>query len=137
MMKKIKIVFSLFVSLLGMLFFVNTTYASVNTDLQNNLNNFAQNDESADFTKAVVKGKTITVTVDDSYVEDPVEELGRESFMSDVFSQVKKIQKGHGTKYTLIIKDKKSGKLAKANYKGNGWVRNSNDHTEKNEYDFN
>lgn len=93
MMKKIKIVFSLFVSLLGMLFFVNTTYASVNTDLQNNLNNFAQNDESADFTKAVVKGKTITVTVDDSYVEDPVEELGRESFMSDVFSQVKKFKK--------------------------------------------
>ncbi len=111
--------------------------ASKNSDLSSDLNNYAQNDENADFKKAVVKGKTITVTVDDSYVEDPVEELGRESFMSDVFSQVKKIQKGHGTKYTLIIKDKKSGKLAKANYKGNGWVRNSNDHTEKNEYDFN
>ena len=136
MMKKIKIVFSLFVSLLGMLFFVNTTYASVNTDLQNNLNNFAQNDESADFTKAVVKGKTITVTVDNSYVEDPVTEVGRESYMSDAFSQVKKIQKKHGTKYTLIIKDKKSGKLAKSNYKGNGWVRNVNDKSETNEYDF-
>lgn len=111
--------------------------ASKNSDLSSDLNNYAQNDENADFKKAVVKGKTITVTVDDSYVEDPVEELGRESFMSDVFSQVKKIQKGHGTKYTLIIKDKKSGKLAKANYKGNGWVRNSNNHTEKNEYDFN
>lgn len=111
--------------------------ASKNSDLSSDLNNYAQNDENADFKKAVVKGKTITVTVDDSYVEDPVEELGRESFISDVFSQVKKIQKGHGTKYTLIIKDKKSGKLAKANYKGNGWVRNSNDHTEKNEYDFN
>ena len=78
--------------------------ASKNSDLLSDLNNYAQNDENADFKKAVVKGKTITVTVDDSYVEDPVEELGRESFMSDVFSQVKKIQKGHGTKYTLIIK---------------------------------
>lgn len=111
--------------------------ASKNSDLSSDLNNYAQNDENADFKKAVVKGKTITVTVDDSYVEDPVEEVGRESFMSDVFSQVKNIQKKHKTKYTLIIKDKKSGKLAKANYKGNGWVRNSNDHTEKNEYDFN
>ena len=121
------------------LLFVSPEAISVskNSDLSSDLNNYAQNDENADFKKAVVKGKTITVTVDDSYVEDPVEELGRESFMSDVFSQVKKIQKGHGTKYTLIIKDKKSGKLAKANYKGNGWVRNSNDKTEKNEYDFN
>lgn len=111
--------------------------ASKNSDLSSDLNNYAQNDENADFKKAVVKGKTITVTVDNSYVESPVKELGRESFMSDVFSQVKKIQKNHGTKYTLIIKDKKSGKLAKANYKGSGWVRNSNDKTEKNEYDFN
>lgn len=111
--------------------------ASQNSDLASDLNNYAKTNTDADFTKATVKGKTITVTVDDSYVEDPVEELGRESFMSDVFSQVKKIQKKHGTKYTLIIKDKKSGKLAKANYKGNGWVRNSNDKTETNEYDFN
>lgn len=111
--------------------------ASKNSDLSSDLNNYAQNDENADFKKAVVKGKTITVTVDNSYVESPVKELGRESFMSDVFSQVKKIQKNHGTKYTLIIKDKKSEKLAKANYKGSGWVRNSNDKTEKNEYDFN
>lgn len=111
--------------------------ASQNSDLASDLNNYAKTNTDADFTKATVKGKTITVTVDDSYVEDPVEELGRESFMSDVFSQVKKIQKKHGTKYTLIIKDKKSGKLAKADYKGNGWVRNSNDKTETNEYDFN
>lgn len=111
--------------------------ASQNSDLASDLNNYAKTNTDADFTKATVKGKTITVTVDDSYVEDPVEELGRESFMSDVFSQVKKIQKKHGTKYTLIVKDKKSGKLAKANYKGNGWVRNSNDKTETNEYDFN
>lgn len=111
--------------------------ASQNSDLASDLNNYAKTNTDADFTKATVKGKTIMVTVDDSYVEDPVEELGRESFMSDVFSQVKKIQKKHGTKYTLIIKDKKSGKLAKANYKGNGWVRNSNDKTETNEYDFN
>lgn len=111
--------------------------ASQNSDLASDLNNYAKTNTDADFTKATVKGKTIMVAVDDSYVEDPVEELGRESFMSDVFSQVKKIQKKHGTKYTLIIKDKKSGKLAKANYKGNGWVRNSNDKTETNEYDFN
>ena len=111
--------------------------ASQNSDLASDLNNYAKTNTDADFTKATVKGKTITVTVDDSYVEDPVEELGRESFMSDVFSQVKKIQKKHGTKYTLIIKDEKSGKLAKADYKGNGWVRNSNDKTETNEYDFN
>ncbi|MCU4692440.1 hypothetical protein BHL83_11730 [Limosilactobacillus reuteri] len=111
--------------------------ASQNSDLASDLNNYAKTNTDADFTKATVKGKTITVTVDDSYVEDPVEELGRESFMSDVFSQVKKIQKKHGTKYTLIVKDKKSGKLAKANYKGSGWVRNSNDKTEINDYDFN
>lgn len=111
--------------------------ASQNSDLASDLNNYAKTNTDADFTKATVKGKTITVTVDDSYVEDPVEELGRESFMSDVFSQVKKIQKKHGTKYTLIVKDKKSGKLAKANYKGSGWVRNSNDKTKINDYDFN
>lgn len=114
-----------------------TASASVNTDLSSDLNQYAQTNENADFTKATVKGKTITVTVDNSYVESPVEEVGRESFMSDVFSQVKKIQKKHGTKYTLIVKDKKSGKLAKANYKGNGWVRNSNDKAETNSYDFN
>lgn len=111
--------------------------ASQNSSLASDLNNYVKTNTDADFTKATVKGKTITVTVDDSYVEDPVEEVGRESFLSDVFSQVKGIQKKHGTKYTLIIKDKKSGKLAKANYKGNGWVRNSNDKTETNEYDFN
>ena len=111
--------------------------ADTNSDLSNDLNQYAQTNEKADFTKATVKGKTITVTVDHSYVESPVEEMGRESFMSDVFSQVKKIQKKHNTKYTLIVKDKKSGKLAKANYKGNGWVRNSNDKTETNGYDFN
>lgn len=114
-----------------------TTNADTNSDLSNDLNQYAQTNEKADFTKAIVKGKTITVTVDNSYVESPVEEVGRESFMSDVFSQVKKIQKKHGTKYTLVVKDKKSGKLAKANYKGNGWVRNSNDKTETNSYDFN
>ena len=111
--------------------------ASQNSDLASDLNNYAKTNTDADFTKATVKGKTITVTVDDSYVEDPVEELGRESFMSDVFSQVKKIQKKHGTKYTLIVKDKKSGKLAKANYKVSGWVRNANDKTEIYDYDFN
>ena len=111
--------------------------ADTNSDLSSDLNKYAQTNENADFTKATVKGKTITVTVDNSYVESPVKEVGRESFMSDVFSQVKKIQKKHNTKYTLIVKDKKSGKLAKANYKGNGWVRNSNDKTETNGYDFN
>lgn len=111
--------------------------ADTNSDLSSDLNQYAQTNENTDFTKATVKGKTITVTVDNSYVESPVEEVGRESFMSDVFSQVKKIQKKHGTKYTLVVKDKKSGKLAKANYKGNGWVRNSNDKTETNSYDFN
>lgn len=119
------------------LFIPATASASVNSDLSGDLNQYAQTNEKADFTKAMVKGKTITVTVDNSYVESPVEEMGRESFMSDVFSQVKKIQKKHGTKYTLIVKDKKSGKLAKANYKGSGWVRNSNDKTETNSYDFN
>lgn len=119
------------------LFIPATASASVNSDLSGDLNQYAQTNEKADFTKAMVKRKTITVTVDNSYVESPVEEMGRESFMSDVFSQVKKIQKKHGTKYTLIVKDKKSGKLAKANYKGSGWVRNSNDKTETNSYDFN
>lgn len=134
-MKKIILTFA--VLMITVLVFSPSVSASQNSDLASDLNNYAKTDTDADFTKATVKGKTITVTVDDSYVEDPVEEVGRESFMSDVFSQVKKIQKKHGTKYTLIVKDKKSGKLAKANYKGNDWVRNSNDKTETNEYDFN
>lgn len=134
-MKKLLLLIStLFI---GIVLFSGFASASKNSDLSNDLNAYAQNNENADFTKAVVKGQTITVSVDDSYVEDPVEEVGRESFMSDVFSQVKKIQKKHNTKYTLIVKDKKSGKLAKANYKGTGWVRNSNDKSETNEYDFN
>lgn len=136
-MKNQKLLFTLFTILLLLFTLPVVANASKNSDLSSDLNNYAQNSEDADFTKATVRGKTITVTVDNSYVEDPVKEVGREAFMSDVFSQVKKIQKKHGTKYTLIIKDKKSGKLAKSNYKGDGWVKNSNDGTEKNEYDFN
>lgn len=136
-MKNKKLLFTIFTILLLLFTLPVVANASKNSDLSSDLNNYAQNNEDADFTKATVKGKTITVTVDNSYVEDPVKEVGREAFMSDVFSQVKKIQKKHGTKYTLIIKDKKSGKLAKSNYKGDGWVKNSNDGTEKNKYDFN
>lgn len=136
-MKKCKFILAIVAFSLGIVLFESAASASTNSDLLNDLNSYAKNSTDSDFNKATVKGKTITVTVDDSYVEDPVEELGRESYMTDVFKQVKKIQKNHGTKYALIIKDKKSGKLAKANYKGSGWVRNSNDKTEKNEYDFN
>lgn len=95
--------------------------SNTNAKLEQSLNNFAQNDKEADFDSASVKGKTITLKVADDYIEAPVRNGGRRSFLHHLYKQVTKIQKQNGTKYSIVIKDDWTGKFAKMNYKGKGW----------------
>ncbi len=95
--------------------------SNTNAKLEQSLNDFAQNDKEADFDSASVKGKTITLKVADDYIEAPVRNGGRRSFLHHLYKQVTKIQKQNGTKYSIIIKDDWTGKFAKMNYKGKGW----------------
>ena len=91
--------------------------SNTNAKLEQSLNDFAQNDKEADFDSASVKGKTITLKVADDYIEAPVRNGGRRSFLHHLYKQVTKIQKQNGTKYSIIIKDDWTGKFAKMNYK--------------------
>lgn len=104
-------------------FSINVLADSSNTNakLEQSLNDFAQNDKEADFDSASVKGKTITLKVADDYIEAPVRNGGRRSFLHHLYKQVTKIQKQNGTKYSIVIKDDWTGKFAKMNYKGKGW----------------
>lgn len=95
--------------------------SNTNAKLEQSLNDFAQNDKEADFDSASVKGKTITLKVADDYIEAPVRNGGRRSFLHHLYKQVTKIQKQNGTKYSIVIKDDWTGKFAKMNYKGKGW----------------
>lgn len=95
--------------------------SNANAKLEQSLNNFAQNDKEADFDSASVKGKTIILKVDDDYIEAPVKNGGRRSFLHHLYKQITKIQKKNGTKYSIVIKDDWTGKFAKMNYKGKGW----------------
>ena len=95
--------------------------SNTNAKLEQSLNNFAQNDKEADFDSASVKGKTITLKVADDYIEAPVRNGGRRSFLHHLYKRVTKIQKQNGTKYSTVIKDDWTGKFAKMNYKGKGW----------------
>ena len=95
--------------------------SNTNAKLEQSLNDFAQNDKEADFDSASVKGKTITLKVADDYIEAPVRNGGRRSFLHHLYKQVAKIQKQNGTKYSIVIKDDWTGKFAKMNYKGKGW----------------
>ena len=95
--------------------------SNTNAKLEQSLNNFAQNDKEADFDSASVKDKTITLKVADDYIEAPVRNGGRRSFLHHLYKQVTKIQKQNGTKYSIVIKDDWTGKFAKMNYKGKGW----------------
>lgn len=95
--------------------------SNTNAKLEQSLNNFVQNDKEADFDSASVKGKTITLKVADDYIEAPVRNGGRRSFLHHLYKQVTKIQKQNGTKYSIVIKDDWTGKFAKMNYKGKGW----------------
>lgn len=95
--------------------------SNTNAKLEQSLNDFAQNDKEADFDSASVKGKTITLKVADDYIEAPVRNGGRRSFLHHLYKQVTKIQKQNGTKYSIVIKDNWTGKFAKMNYKGKGW----------------
>lgn len=126
-----KIILTILISTI--IFAIPISVSAKTSDLVNDLNNCIETHD-ADFTKASVKDKTIIVTVDDSFVEPPVVDAGKDAFLSDLFGQIKTIQKCDGTKYSLIIKDKASGKLAKVNYKGIGWVKDSYGKTET---DFN
>lgn len=92
-----------------------------NQQLEQALNDFAHNDKDSDFDSASVKGKTITLKVADDFIEAPVKDSGRESFLHDLYHQVKKIQKQHHTKYRVVIHDDWTGTFAKMNYKGKGW----------------
>lgn len=94
---------------------------NINAKLEQSLNNFAQNDKEADFDSASVKGKTITLKVADDYIEAPIRNGGRRSFLHHLYKQVTKIQKRNGTKYSIVITDDWTGKFAKMNYKGKGW----------------
>ncbi len=89
--------------------------------LEQSLNSFAKNNKEADFDSATVKGKTITLKVADDYIEAPVKNGGRRSFIHHLYKQVAKIQKQNGTKYSIVIKDNWTGTFAKMNYKGKGW----------------
>lgn len=122
-----KIILTILISTI--IFAIPISVSAKTSDLANDLNNYIETHD-ADFTKASVKGKTIIVTVDDSFVEPPVVDAGKDSFISALFGQIKAIQKRNGTKYSLIIKDKASGKFAKVNYKGIGWVKDSYGKTE-------
>jgi len=73
--------------------------SNTNAKLEQSLNDFAQNDKEADFDSASVKGKTITLKVADDYIEAPVRNGGRRSFLHHLYKQVTKIM----------------------NYKGKGW----------------
>ena len=95
--------------------------SNTNAKLEQSLNDFALNDKEADFDSASVKGKTITLKVADDYIEAPVRNGGRRSFLHHLYKQVTKIQKQNGTKYSIVIKDDWTGKFAKMNYKGKGW----------------
>lgn len=99
--------------------------------LEQSLNDFAQNDKEADFDSATVKGKTITLKVADDYIEAPVKNGGRRAFLHHLYKQVNKIQKQNGTKYSIIIKDDWTGIFAKMNYKGKGWYTLYGHGTEK------
>ena len=89
--------------------------------LEQSLNSFAKNNKEADFDSATVKGKTIILKVADDYIEAPVKNGGRRSFIHHLYKQVAKIQKQNGTKYSIVIKDNWTGTFAKMNYKGKGW----------------
>lgn len=95
--------------------------SQASNQLEQSLNDFAKNNKEADFDSATVKSKIITLKVADDYIEAPVKNGGRRSFLHHLYKQVQKIQKQNGTKYSIIIEDNWTGKFAKMNYKGNGW----------------
>lgn len=69
-----------------------------NSQLEQSLNHFAKTNKEADFDSATVKGKTITLKVDDDYIESPVHNSGRVSFLNHLYKQINKIQKQNKTK---------------------------------------
>ncbi|MGN1283826.1 MAG: hypothetical protein ACI4TY_00805 [Candidatus Limosilactobacillus intestinavium] len=95
--------------------------SQTSNQLEQSLNDFAKNDKEADFDSATVKGKTITLKVADDYIEAPVKNGGRRSFLHHLYKQVQKIQKKNNTKYSIVIKDDWTGQFAKMDYKGKGW----------------
>ncbi len=95
--------------------------SQTSNQLEQSLNDFAKNDKEADFDSATVKGKTITLKVAADYIEAPVKNGGRRSFLHHLYKQVQKIQKKNNTKYSIVIKDDWTGKFAKMDYKGKGW----------------
>lgn len=120
-MKRILLAIICLITCLSFSFNALADNSNTNAKLEQSLNDFAQNDKEADFDSASVKGKTITLKVADDYIEAPVRNGGRRSFLHHLYKQVTKIQKQNGTKYSIIIKDDWTGKFAKMNYKGKGW----------------
>lgn len=102
-----------------------------NVQIQQALNNYAQNNDNASFDSATVKRKTITVKVADDFIEAPVKDSGRVAFLEDLYQQINKIQKKYHTKYNIVVRDEWTGKFAKMNYKGKGWYT-AYGHEEKN-----
>lgn len=116
--------------------FYNSTSASANNrpDLINNLNNYAQQNENADFERAELKGNNLVIYIADDYVE-PVNDFGLESYLHDTYNQINKFQKKNHTKFSIEFNDKESGKIAKSSYSGKGWFKSNDSSNTK--YDFN
>lgn len=112
-----------------------TVSANKNSDLINDLNNYATNDENSDFDKVQIKGKDLIVYISDDYVET-VDDYGLESYLQDTYKQVNKFQKKNNTKLSVVFRDKASGVFAKSSHSGKGWYKSLGSDGDKNDFNF-
>lgn len=112
-----------------------TVSANKNSDLINDLNNYAINDENSDFDKVQIKGKDLIVYISDDYVET-VDDYGLESYLQDTYKQVNKFQKKNNTKLSVVFRDKASGVFAKSSHSGKGWYKSLGSDGDKNDFNF-
>ena len=112
-----------------------TVSANKNSDLINDLNNYATNDENSDFDKVQIKGKDLIVYISDDYVET-VDDYGLESYLQDTYKQVNKFQKKNNTKLSVVFRDKASGVFEKSSHSGKGWYKSLGSDGDKNDFNF-